>query len=507
MSFAGAPARALIVSLAALGLAGAASAALVAAGASSATVVADRLAASRRRRPASAATARGDRDSSHDGRDHDRHDDRGRRPIDDVESSAPVTIVVSGHGWGHGLGMAQWGALGYAQHGWSYDADPRALLPRHDARAAAEPDRARAAARRREARRRSPPSRPWSVTDAHGAKVDAARPASSRSAPRSPSTGRRSSRRSPSSPGKDAALGRGQAVPRPAASSPRPAAKLQVVNALKLEQYVKGVVGLEMPSTWPAEALEAQAVAARTYALARLTAGRHGAHLRRLRRHAQPGLRRHRGRDARGLEGGRRDRPPRRSSTAARSITAYYSSSSGGRTVSAAEAFGTPVPYLVSVADPYDTLSPNHDWGPVLFDARKVAKALKLSGGLLDLRATDGPSGHVATVTAVGAARRGRPRPAPRSARCSACARRGSRSAGSSLDPPPAGGLRRRGAADRHRPRRRRRHARGQAGRRLVADGRRRSSPTRAGRFTVDVRPRGDDASTGSRPETCARRS
>ena len=83
-------------------------------------------------------------------------------------------------------------------------------------------------------------------------------------------------------------------------------------------------------------------------------------------------------------------------------ITAYYSSSSGGRTVSAAEAFGTPVPYLVSVADPYDTVSPNHDWGPVLFDARKVAKALKVKGGLLDLRATDGPSGHVATVTATG---------------------------------------------------------------------------------------------------------
>ena len=31
----------------------------------------------------------------------------------------------------------------------------------------------------------------------------------------------------------------------------------------------------------------------------------------------------------------------------------------------------------------------------MLFDARKVAKALKVNGGLLDLRATDGPSGHV----------------------------------------------------------------------------------------------------------------
>ena len=59
--------------------------------------------------------------------------------------------------------------------------------------------------------------------------------------------------------------------------------------------------------------------------------------------------------------------------------TTFFSSSSGGRTVSAAEATGTPVPYLVSVADPYDTVSPNHDWGPALRRARAVAKALGLS--------------------------------------------------------------------------------------------------------------------------------
>ena len=46
--------------------------------------------------------------------------------------------------------------------------------------------------------------------------------------------------------------------------------KLQVVNLVKLEDYVKGVAGLEMPPTWPAAALEAQAVAARSYALATL---------------------------------------------------------------------------------------------------------------------------------------------------------------------------------------------------------------------------------------------
>src|SRR5437868_5601444 len=32
-----------------------------------------------------------------------------------------TTFVITGHGWGHGVGMAQWGAYGYAQHGFSYD--------------------------------------------------------------------------------------------------------------------------------------------------------------------------------------------------------------------------------------------------------------------------------------------------------------------------------------------------------------------------------------------------
>src|SRR5262245_30644913 len=32
----------------------------------------------------------------------------------------PVLFVV-GHGWGHGVGLAQYGAYGYALHGWSYD--------------------------------------------------------------------------------------------------------------------------------------------------------------------------------------------------------------------------------------------------------------------------------------------------------------------------------------------------------------------------------------------------
>src|SRR4051812_3715887 len=38
-----------------------------------------------------------------------------------VTSPAPSVLVLRGHGWGHGLGLSQWGAYGYAKHGWSYD--------------------------------------------------------------------------------------------------------------------------------------------------------------------------------------------------------------------------------------------------------------------------------------------------------------------------------------------------------------------------------------------------
>src|SRR5919199_3424681 len=34
---------------------------------------------------------------------------------------AQPTFFVTGRGWGHGLGLSQYGAYGYALHGWTYD--------------------------------------------------------------------------------------------------------------------------------------------------------------------------------------------------------------------------------------------------------------------------------------------------------------------------------------------------------------------------------------------------
>jgi len=51
---------------------------------------------------------------------------------------------------------------------------------------------------------------------------------------------------------------------------PRAGASVVLVNTLSLEDYLKDVVPAEMPFAWGAEALKAQAVAARTYALRKI---------------------------------------------------------------------------------------------------------------------------------------------------------------------------------------------------------------------------------------------
>lgn len=50
---------------------------------------------------------------------------------------------------------------------------------------------------------------------------------------------------------------------------------LTLINNVGLEDYLKGVVPSEMPSRWNEEALKAQAIAARSYAVATTTSGKH----------------------------------------------------------------------------------------------------------------------------------------------------------------------------------------------------------------------------------------
>lgn len=138
-----------------------------------------------------------------------------------------------------------------------------------------------------------------------------------------------------------------------------PDGEITVVNVIDLEQYLYGVVGSEMPSTWPAAALKAQAVVARTYAIGRL------------------GIRDDVGYDLVAGEGDQAYRgidgeSPRviAAVDATRGailvydgqiVHAYYSADDGGFTADGA-ALSDPQPYLVPLRDPYATGSPDRYW-------------------------------------------------------------------------------------------------------------------------------------------------
>jgi stage II sporulation protein D len=313
-------------------------------------------------------------------------------------STAPDTVVFSGHGWGHGIGMSQWGAYGYALHGSTYDA----ILAHYYSGTTLGPARpvtVRVLLVENAKRVTVASDAPWRVADARGTTVQLPRGALALT---------------------PALAVRGQQLLSPLTFSPgiapvrlagKPyrgkltvisaAGKLQVVNALALDSYVRGVVSSEVPSTWPAEALKAQAVAARSYAVASLTTVVTAANydvFADTRSQVYGGL----AAETDATNAAVQQTPRQVVLYDGKIATTYYSSSSGGRTVSAAEAWGKPIPYLVSVPDPYDTYAPHHNWGPVLYDAAKVAKALKLPGRLLDLRTSPGPSKHVQKVTAIG---------------------------------------------------------------------------------------------------------
>jgi stage II sporulation protein D len=174
----------------------------------------------------------------------------------------------------------------------------------------------------------------------------------------------------------------------------RSAGALQVVNEVPLERYLRGVVPWEMPHDWAKQALRAQAVAARSYALAT----------------SNPGRRYDLVSDTRDqMYGGIEAETPATNlavgATAGQVLTwngavalTYYSSTSGGRTESVADAFHVPpVPYLRAVADPYDTLSPHHAWGPFRFAPRVLAKKLGVPA-VEKLRVERNASGRVAKL-------------------------------------------------------------------------------------------------------------
>jgi len=133
-----------------------------------------------------------------------------------------------------------------------------------------------------------------------------------------------------------------------------------VVNELPLEDYLKGVLKMEVNPSWPAEVLRAQAITARTYALAEK--GRHGSagfdlcatdHCIPYRGvNAEDPKLTHAIESTRGMVLLYQGKPAR----------TFFHSDSGGWTTDVQSVWGADIPYLKPVQEPFQYQSPYSSW-------------------------------------------------------------------------------------------------------------------------------------------------
>ena len=175
---------------------------------------------------------------------------------------------ISGGGFGHGIGMSQYGAAGLALHGWTY----KQILSHYYSQTTlghVNPNKTVTVLLHEGAATFSGVTRIKGYAQVLSAKTNYGVLVVGKSL-RLISGGRIiGTYRSPltvSGPGTVKLVGQGtyhgSFVFRPA-----PGGGVMTVNSVGLDNYVRGVVGAEMPATWPQQALEAQAIAARTYAI------------------------------------------------------------------------------------------------------------------------------------------------------------------------------------------------------------------------------------------------
>jgi stage II sporulation protein D len=302
-------------------------------------------------------------------------------------AAAAGRLTIRGAGFGHGVGMSQYGALGLAEHGAGY----AAILAHYysgTALGVTDPGRpvrvllqstptVRFSGAARAGTRTLSPERTYlarargggqvALLSARGRRIAVfAGPLQVEGADGTLVLGGRAGN------GHSNGRYRGLLELRPAILG-----GLDVVNQVTLEDYVRGVVAWESPSAWPLEALKAQAVAARTYAI---TTRRGGAF------DQYPDTRSQ-------MYGGMAAETPSTDRAVAETggqvvtyaglpVVTFFFSTSGGRTENVENtALGTtPRPWLKSVDDPYDSVSPRHTWKPTTLTLRRARVRL---GGLV----------------------------------------------------------------------------------------------------------------------------
>jgi stage II sporulation protein D len=137
------------------------------------------------------------------------------------------------------------------------------------------------------------------------------------------------------------------------------AGSLNAINAVAVDQYVRGVIPNESPPSWPMAALQAQAVAARSFALSAQVSGNGFDLYDTVSSQVYEGIAGETARTDQAAAGTRGQVVMYGGEIA----QTYFSACSGGHTESVQNVFfGPPVPYLVGVPDPYDYLCPLHTW-------------------------------------------------------------------------------------------------------------------------------------------------
>jgi stage II sporulation protein D len=160
---------------------------------------------------------------------------------------------------------------------------------------------------------------------------------------------------------------------------------LDAVNTVGIDDYVRGVVANESPSDWHPQALRAQAVAARSYALATATGGGSFDLYDDTRSQVYGGV---------GTE-----QPTTDAATAKTAglvvlhggevATTFFFSTSGGHTEDSENVFEEALPYVRGVPDPYDDGSRYHRWRETMSTAAMDSALAGLADGhVTDIRVT-----------------------------------------------------------------------------------------------------------------------
>jgi stage II sporulation protein D len=321
--------------------------------------------------------------------------------------AAKHRFTIRGAGFGHGVGLSQYGAYGYALHGVTYD---RILAHYYTGTALGATDptstvrvllqstgTARFSGAARAGKRNLSPAKTYRASRYGATQVALYGPRGKRlgvfSAPLQVAAAQGGVLDL-----RGAGTYRGRLELRPDTFS-----GIDAINAVPLEAYVAGVVSRESPSSWPIEALKAQAVAARTYAITTSKAGAGFDQYADTRSQVYGGVAAETASSNEAVDATRGQVV----TYAGAPVVTYFFSTSGGRTENVENSFtgSDPKPWLKSVKDPYDGVSPRHRWGPIRMSMAQAAGELSglVKGRFKGIRVTRrGVSPRIVSARVIG---------------------------------------------------------------------------------------------------------